>query len=119
MRMRRGSTGIQMGMRGGDMEKREREKKNRDKSKFNYYQWRDLQKINRLPIFRGLCEIKAPYKMDGVLPLAFYPPVKLKIPLAQSRDEQITSMCHFMPTLDTVCLTSTDVHLTRSGRVHQ
>lgn len=39
----------------------------------------------------------------------FYPQVKLKIPLAQSRDEQITSMCHFMPALDIVCLTCTDV----------
>lgn len=61
--------------------------------------------------------------MDGALPLAFYPPVKLKMPLAQSRDEQITSMCHFTPALDIVCLTSTDVRhnarLTRSERVHQ
>lgn len=47
--------------------------------------------------------------MDGALPLAFYPPVKLKMPLAQSRDEQITSMCHFTPALDIVCLTCTDV----------
>lgn len=73
--------------------------------------------------FCGLCEIKAPYKMDGALLLAFYPPVKLKMPLAQSRDEQITSMCHFTPALDIVCLTSTDVRrnarLTRSERVHR
>lgn len=64
--------------------------------------------------FCGLCEIKVPYKMDGALPLGFYPPVKLKMPLAQSRDELITSMCHFTPALDIVCLTRTDVR--RSAR---
>ncbi len=74
--MRRGSRGIQMGKRGGDMEKRE--KKTRDKSKFNYYQWRDLQKLIDCQFFCGLCEIKAPYKMDGALPLAFLSSSEIK-----------------------------------------
>lgn len=50
--------------------------------------------------------------MDGALPLAFYPPVKLKMPLAQSKDELITSMCNFTPALDIVCLRCTDVRWT-------
>lgn len=55
----------------------------------------------------GCVKIKAVCKMDGAPLLAFYPPVKLKN--AQSRDEQITFMCHFRCALDIVCLPRADV----------
>ncbi len=65
-----------MGKRGGDMEKRE--KKRETRANLITINGGIFKKQIDCQFFCGLCEIKAPYKMDGALPLAFLSSSEIK-----------------------------------------